>query len=421
VGLRAALRELRLSAHNAVAIGDAENDHALLGACEVGVAVSNALPMLAERADFVTAGARSAGVIELVERILGSDLRELEPSLRRAHVELGRRQDGSALTANVAGRRLLLCGASGSGKSTLATGLLERLAASCYQFCLIDPEGDYPALAEAVVVGDEQSPPRHDDVAALLESPDEQVIVNLLGVPLEQRPLFFAALLARLLECRTRYARPHVIIVDEAHHMLPQGPLVVSEVLEQLPRGLVLVTVHPQRLAQQALRDVDGLIVVGTAPGEMLRAFAHERGLQPPPIDDAELAPGEALFWSLERAEIVRFRPTQHRAERRRHRRKYATGSLGEDKSFYFRGPDDALNLRAHNLALFLQIADGVDDETWLHHLREHDYSRWLRDSIKNAALADEVLAIEQRTPADPAEGRRLIREAIEKLYTLPA
>jgi HAD superfamily hydrolase (TIGR01484 family) len=43
-GLRAALAELALSAHNTVAIGDAENDHALLAECELGVAVDNALP-----------------------------------------------------------------------------------------------------------------------------------------------------------------------------------------------------------------------------------------------------------------------------------------------------------------------------------------------------------------------------------------
>jgi hypothetical protein len=38
-------------------------------------------------------------------------------------------------------------------------------------------------------------------------------------------------------------------------------------------------------------------------------------------------------------------------------------GELGEDKSFH-------LNLRAQNLAFFLQIAEGIDDRSWLHHLR---------------------------------------------------
>jgi hypothetical protein len=112
---------------------------------------------------------------------------------------------------------------------------------------------------------------------------------------------------------------------------------------------------------------------------------------------------------------------TPPKAERHRHRRKYAQGSVGEDKSFYFRGPERALNLRAHNLALFLQIADGVDDATWLHHLQQHDYSQWLREAIKNSALADEVYALEDQSDLDARASRGKIREAIEKVYTLPA
>jgi hydroxymethylpyrimidine pyrophosphatase-like HAD family hydrolase len=50
VGLRAALSVLRLSVHNAIAIGDAENDHDLLRACEVGVARrQNKNPVAARR------------------------------------------------------------------------------------------------------------------------------------------------------------------------------------------------------------------------------------------------------------------------------------------------------------------------------------------------------------------------------------
>src|SRR2546421_10080640 len=57
-GLAAALQALQISPHNVVAIGDAENDHAFLSAAECGVAVSNALPALQERADLVTKGGR---------------------------------------------------------------------------------------------------------------------------------------------------------------------------------------------------------------------------------------------------------------------------------------------------------------------------------------------------------------------------
>lgn len=73
-GLSAALSELGLSPHNTVAVGDAENDHDFLSMCECGVAVANALTMLKERADFVTKGARGAGVTELIDQLIAYDL-----------------------------------------------------------------------------------------------------------------------------------------------------------------------------------------------------------------------------------------------------------------------------------------------------------------------------------------------------------
>ena len=72
-GLAALLKEAGLSADEVVGVGDAENDHAFLASCGLGVAVSNALPMLKERADFVTNGARGDGVAELIDMILADD------------------------------------------------------------------------------------------------------------------------------------------------------------------------------------------------------------------------------------------------------------------------------------------------------------------------------------------------------------
>ncbi len=72
-GLSAALSELEISPHNTLAIGDAENDYAFLNLCGCTVAVANALPMLKERADFVTLGARGDGVIEIIDRLVADD------------------------------------------------------------------------------------------------------------------------------------------------------------------------------------------------------------------------------------------------------------------------------------------------------------------------------------------------------------
>jgi hypothetical protein len=96
-------------------------------------------------------------------------------------------------------------------------------------------------------------------------------------------------------------------------------------------------------------------------------------------------------LWNRRSRKLRPVSTIQPRQDRQRHSRKYAEGELGEDKSFYFRGPDGALNLRAQNLALFVQMAEGIDDQTWLHHLRAGDYSRWLQDKIKDSELAEDV------------------------------
>jgi hydroxymethylpyrimidine pyrophosphatase-like HAD family hydrolase len=73
-GLKAALDDWGISPDNTVGVGDAENDHAFLSLCGCAVAVANALPMLKEHADIVTHGARGAGVVELIDELLATDL-----------------------------------------------------------------------------------------------------------------------------------------------------------------------------------------------------------------------------------------------------------------------------------------------------------------------------------------------------------
>ena len=72
--LKTALEELEIPPQATVGVGDAENDHAFLQFCGLGVAVANALPSLKEEADLVTRHARGEGVVELIERLLKDDL-----------------------------------------------------------------------------------------------------------------------------------------------------------------------------------------------------------------------------------------------------------------------------------------------------------------------------------------------------------
>jgi hydroxymethylpyrimidine pyrophosphatase-like HAD family hydrolase len=73
-GLAVVLGEMKLSEHNVVGVGDAENDHAFLKFCGMSVAVANAIPALKEAADLVTTRSHGAGVVELIGRILAGDL-----------------------------------------------------------------------------------------------------------------------------------------------------------------------------------------------------------------------------------------------------------------------------------------------------------------------------------------------------------
>jgi hypothetical protein len=106
-------------------------------------------------------------------------------------------------------------------------------------------------------------------------------------------------------------------------------------------------------------------------------------------------------------------------AERIRHHRKYAEGNM-RHRSFFFRGPDNRHNLRAHNLAFFSQIADGIDEKTWLFHLHRGDYSRWFRGAVKDRYLADQAEQIERRRDLSGRETRELIRSLVASRYTLP-
>jgi hydroxymethylpyrimidine pyrophosphatase-like HAD family hydrolase len=73
-GLAAALEELQVQPGRVVAIGDAENDHALLEFCGFAAAVANAIPALKERAAWVARSANGAGVIELIEYLIRKEL-----------------------------------------------------------------------------------------------------------------------------------------------------------------------------------------------------------------------------------------------------------------------------------------------------------------------------------------------------------
>lgn len=187
---------------------------------------------------------------------------------------------------------VLVTGPSGSGKSTLVAAFLEQLMEHAYQFCLIDPEGDYEELERAVVLGSHDRAPTIDEALDALVDPDINLVLNLLGERLDDRPGFLSSLLPRLQELRAETGRPHWLVVDR-------------------------------------------------------------------------------------------------------------------------------LNLKAQNLAVFAQIAEGVDDQTWLWHLGRGDYERWFRDVIKDEELGEVAKRVGRDSDAETS--RREIVDAVSERYTMPA
>ncbi|HEU4780532.1 MAG TPA: hypothetical protein VFS58_11680, partial [Steroidobacteraceae bacterium] len=256
----------------------------------------------------------------------------------------------------------------------------------------------------------------------LLAKPNQNAVINLVGLEFSDRPAFFMTLFARVRDLRAKTGRPHWLIVDEVHHVLPADWKPAELNLPQELDGVLMISVSPSEVSSTALQLVKTVIVIGEKPAQMLREFAEVNGKPAPASPMDKIPKGEALIWhKASTAPPLHFAIEPGKTARRRHIRKYAEGSLPEERSFYFQGPEKKLNLRAQNLIVFTDLADGVDADTWLFHWRRGDVSGWLRRCVKDKELIDQVLALEKEVPDDANASRKAVRELIERKYTLPA
>ncbi|MBX9692125.1 MAG: HAD-IIB family hydrolase, partial [Cyanobacteria bacterium] len=419
-GLLKALEELGLSAHNVAGAGDAENDHAFLALCEMSVAVQNALPSIKERVDFITQKHHGDGIIEMIDELLRDEFESLR--VVRHNLDLGFDIEDKRVTFNPHKTNLLIAGPSGGGKSNATLGFLNTLTEAGYQFIVTDPEGDYEAYDNIVVLGSTDRAPSMEEIFQVLQSPESNLIVNLLGIPLADRPIFFSELMPKLQHMRTEFGRPHWIVIDEAHHLLPKDWTPAEQLVPQSIQNLALITVHPDMVSPLILQDIDILVAVSDHPDQTLKDFAKITNHPVPKLDkNIQLEKGQAVVWEPgtdQEPNIVSL--VMSNREKTRHRRKYAEGSLGEQRSFYFTGPHK-LRLRAQNLSIFTQIAEGVDEDTWLYHLRRKEYSDWFEKIIKDDELVTIAKEVEEDEELTAKESRVRILQAIEERYTAPA
>jgi hypothetical protein len=199
-------------------------------------------------------------------------------------------------------------------------------------------------------------------------------------------------------DLRTGSGRPHWVILDEAHHIFPSEWPRESAVLPEPPKRSLMITVHPQHVSREALESIDIVVAVGKDPDKTICEFCSSLGVKEPRLEPVTLGRWEVLVWFRREPDdpvVVTVEPGK--AEHKRHIRKYAEGDL-RDRSFVFRGSDGRLNLATQNFITFIRIASGVDDDTWVHHLRRNDYSRWIREVAKDDSLAEQIEQIEKVT-----------------------
>ncbi|HTI90559.1 MAG TPA: HAD-IIB family hydrolase [Puia sp.] len=414
-GLLALLRQLQISPHNCVGIGDAENDSSLLQAAEAAVAVGNALPALKGIADWVTPSGHGGGVAELIDALIDDDLSSLGERLTRHYPDLGTLPGGEVFTISPWRSGILVAGASGSGKTTLTISIMESLIRKQYQFCLIDPEGDYLDLPGATLVGNEVSLPPMEEIGQLLKDPQQNLVICTLSVALHDRPEFFFRLLDLLVEMRRQYSRPHWLIMDEAHHLVP-GPMGIAA--DRFPpdfNNFIVVSTSPHALHASALAKIGMIISIGDNAAYPFEQFGQLLQCEVP-TDIPRLAEGEICVWERGGSVspfVVRYNQPHQLLQR--HKKKYAQGDMGNN-SFIFTGEERRLHLVANNLLLFLHIAEGVDIETWLYHLHRKDFTNWFRKTIHDEDLAKAGEEAEQMK--DTAASRRHVLDLIAQKYT---
>jgi hypothetical protein len=218
-GLREVLRFFRLSSHNALAIGDAENDHDLLQACEVGAAVAWGSPGLLRDADVIVPGTGPSEVAPYLRQSLEL-MRLPETRAARRRVTLGHDRAGRPVEFAIRGRNLLFAGDPRSGKSWAVGLVAEQLIVLGYSVCLLDPEGDYApleALPGVIVFGGAYALPDPHEVVRPLHHPDLSVVVDLSRLSHPAKDAYLRTLLPSVMRLHRNKGLPHRMVLDEAH------------------------------------------------------------------------------------------------------------------------------------------------------------------------------------------------------------
>jgi hydroxymethylpyrimidine pyrophosphatase-like HAD family hydrolase len=401
-GLREALNTMRLSLHNCIGIGDAENDHSLLEACEVGVAVSWGSKTLQKLADHVLEGSGPEALAGYIREV--SSHPTLPPARANdRHLLLGETAAGP-VEASVHGQNILIVGDPRSGKSWITGLFAEHLILQGYCLCIIDPEGDYSTLESLpgiVVLGDEE-PPRLKNVMRVLRHPDTSMVINLSTLTHEEKLAYVHELLPLLATLRRSSGLPHWIVVDEAHYFLNQAE--VGHRVNFELAAYVLITYRPSHLCPELLRAANSIIVTPLTDPDEVQVLTTLCG-----AEDAESAWGEVLSsLGIEEAAVLprvaadghlpqRFTIAPRLTAHVRHRAKYLEVPVADEHAFQFTINGKNLGPPARTLKEFVHMQEQLPTGALEGHARRGDLSRWIAKVFGDQPLAVAIRDVEEQ------------------------
>jgi hydroxymethylpyrimidine pyrophosphatase-like HAD family hydrolase len=426
-GLRQALFALRLSVHNTIGIGDAENDHDLLDACEVGVAVQWGSPALRAVADEVIEGTGPDAVAAYLRRACCQP--RLSPAqMGRRRLILGHEHNGHEVSLAVRGRNVIIAGEPGSGKSWVAGLLCEQLILQGYSLCVIDPEGDYrslEALPSVVALGGDDPPPRAREIAHALRHPDVSLVIDLSKMRHQAKMEYLDTLLPLLASVRRRTGLPHRIVLDEAHYFLSRD---AERLIDSTLSGYTLVTYRISGL-DASLRMAPDAVVVVTRETDPMEIETLRTMCLPQPAEKVspaifrDLATNEAVLLpgAQEAAgRLRRFHLAARLTAHVRHQSKYLDMPVAESEAFVFSG-DGRPGPRAHTLKAFLGLLHTLPEQQLEGHLLRHDFSRWIEDVFRDRPLASHLRGVESRIDIDAVRDVvPAVMQAIRARYEIP-
>jgi hypothetical protein len=406
-GLRRALSTLRLSIHNTIGIGDAENDHDLLDACEVGIAVEWGSPALRAVADEVIRGEGPPAVAQYLLKLLGQ-VRLSAAQMGRRRLLLGHQHDGEPVHLAIRGRTVIIAGEPGSGKSWLAGLLCEQLILQGYCLCVIDPEGDYQSLEtlpSVIHLGGDDPPPRTRGLSQVFRYPDVSIVINLSKMPHHEKREYLHELLPLLASMRRQTGLPHKILIDEAHYYLaePEGRTLIDPELA----GYILVSYRVSGIDPQIRADRDSVVLVTreTDPSEQ-EALRSMCGSTAPEISsdvfrklhlsEAALLPGSEEA----HGHVRRFQFAPRLTSHVRHREKYLDMPVSEAQAFVFTHNGEP-GPHAQSLKDFIKFLVRLPEFQLEGHIRRHDFSRWIDRVFRDCPLATHVRSLESHVGAD--------------------